>query len=192
MDKINDKNVKFGWRQENCVLQAVPEKRKARRIPSHILRQIRNNVSIQPLIQNELGLKHTIDGKIFRFECPDCASFHTSIHKKTNLAKCFECQSRFNPIDIVMAVRKTDFLETADFLQGFLGPGADNTSRYRKSNKFCKISDVISESIIPDTMTDSSKHEKRISNLEKEIDKLQKRLEQLYKFFVNEISNRRS
>jgi len=191
MDKINDKYVKFGWRQEDCALSAAPENRKAHRIPRHILRQIRNNVSIQPLIQNELGIKHTIDGKIFRFECPDCASFNTSIHKKTNLAKCFNCQSRFNPIDIVMAVRKTGFLETADFLQGFLGPGGAGMLRCRKLSEFKHISNVISESVIPDAVTDSSKHEKRISNMEKEIDKLQKRLEQLYKFFVNEISGRR-
>jgi len=63
--------------------------------------------------------------------------------------------------------------------------------RCRKSSEFKHISNVISESVIPDAVTDSSKHEKRISNMEKEIDKLQKRLEQLYKFFVNEISGRR-
>lgn len=191
MEKINNKNAKSEWRQEGCALPAAPEKHKAHRIPRHILRQIRNKVPIQNLIQHGLGIKHTMDGKIFRFECPSCSSFNTSIHKKTNLAKCFDCQDHFNPIDIVMAVRKTDFLETAHFLQSFLGPGGVNMLTDRKSSEFINIGNVISKSILPGAVTDSSKLDERISNLENEIEKIQKRLEQLYKFFVNEISSRR-
>ena len=53
----------------------------------------------------------------FSFLCPLCKQFDTSINYKTNLARCFACEKNFNTIDLVMAIRQSDFVDSVRFLK---------------------------------------------------------------------------
>ena len=57
-----------------------------------------------------------------RFLCPLCDDFHTATNPRTNLARCFRCQRNFNPIDLIMIVDRTSFLEAVGQLEECLPP----------------------------------------------------------------------
>lgn len=80
------------------------------------LRKLRNEVKIEKVIML-LTLETRHDRNIFRFRCPLCQRFHTATNPKTNLGRCFDCRVNFNPIDLVMAVTRYDFIETTEFLK---------------------------------------------------------------------------
>ena len=80
------------------------------------LRRLRNEVDID-LVINRLRLETRDSKKILRFRCPVCHGFHTATNPKTNLARCFDCQLNFNPIDLVMAATARSFVETVEFLK---------------------------------------------------------------------------
>jgi hypothetical protein len=83
---------------------------------AHFLRFLRNQVPIDEVIIHFLHLKVRNTNRILRFRCPVCGNFHTATAHKTNLARCFDCQKNFNPIDLVIAVAKCSFLEAVEFL----------------------------------------------------------------------------
>ena len=80
------------------------------------LRKLRNEIKINEVI-NALNLESKNCKELFRFRCPQCNRFHTATNPKTNLARCFECKLNFNPIDLVMAVQKCNFLDSVEFLK---------------------------------------------------------------------------
>jgi hypothetical protein len=80
------------------------------------LRMIRNKIKIDQLIC-VLRLETRSSKKIVRFRCPLCHGFHTATNAKTNLARCFDCKRNYNPIDLVMAVSRCDFVDTVEFLK---------------------------------------------------------------------------
>lgn len=53
----------------------------------------------------------------FRFLCPSCNGFDTAVNPKTNLARCFHCEKNYNTIDLVMVVRKINFVDSVRLLQ---------------------------------------------------------------------------
>jgi hypothetical protein len=55
-----------------------------------------------------------------RFLCPVCNGFKTAVNPSTNLARCFSCEKNFNPIDLVMAVKGTGFIESVKYLKSLL------------------------------------------------------------------------
>ena len=80
------------------------------------LRMLRNQVKIDRLI--DLLMLDTRQGNnLRRFRCPLCDRFHTATNPKTNLGRCFDCGENFNPIDLVMAAARYDFIETVEFLK---------------------------------------------------------------------------
>jgi DNA primase len=84
------------------------------------LRELRNRIEIIPLIAEVLELlSKTQDGR-FRFLCPLCHDFDTAVNPATNLARCFRCQRNFNPIDIVMTVKRYSFMQAVHYLQPIL------------------------------------------------------------------------
>jgi DNA primase len=84
------------------------------------LRELRNRIEIIPLIAEVLELLYkTQDGR-FRFLCPLCHDFDTAVNPATNLARCFRCQRNFNPIDLVMTVKRYSFMQAVHFLQPLL------------------------------------------------------------------------
>ena len=84
------------------------------------LRELRNRIEIIPLIAQVLELLYkTHDGR-FRLLCPLCHDFDTAVNPTTNLARCFRCQRNFNPIDMVMTVKRYSFMQAVRYLQPIL------------------------------------------------------------------------
>jgi len=86
-------------------------------IPPAELHHLRNQLPIDHVIANALGLPCKHREGFFRFLCPCCNEFNTATNPKTNLARCFRCQKNFNTIDIVILVRRCSFLHAVQFLR---------------------------------------------------------------------------
>jgi hypothetical protein len=64
-----------------------------------------------------LNLEVRTDCEMLRFRCPLCYKFHTATNHKTNLARCFDCNKNFNPIDMVSTVENCGFVEAVKILK---------------------------------------------------------------------------
>ena len=89
------------------------------RFSNEELYALRNKIPVSILIEKALGISCRTTEGVFRFLCPLCNEFNTAVHSKTNLARCFLCQKNFNTIDLVMLVKKTDFVNTIHFLKDY-------------------------------------------------------------------------
>lgn len=77
---------------------------------------LRNEMPISIIIADILDIpSKTADG-YFRFLCPVCNEFDTATNPKTNLARCFRCKRNFNPIDMVMVVKRMNFKDAVEYL----------------------------------------------------------------------------
>ena len=85
----------------------------------NFLRKLRNELIIDRIIEI-LKLEVRSRNGIIRFQCPLCYRFHTATNPKTNLGRCFDCRTNFNPIDLVMAATRCSFVETVDFLKKYI------------------------------------------------------------------------
>ncbi len=90
------------------------------RLNKAILRRLRNEIEIQPLIAGALAMENRMSEGRFRFLCPICSEFNTAVNPKTNLARCFCCKRNFNPIDLVITVKGYAFLDAVDFLSRYV------------------------------------------------------------------------
>lgn len=81
------------------------------------LRMLRNEIPIDEVIVDLLNLEQRNNHKMLRFRCPLCQGFHTATNHKINLARCFDCQKNFNPIDLIMTVGNCGFLDAVEFLK---------------------------------------------------------------------------
>ncbi len=88
-----------------------------RRYSSQLLRTLRNDIDIRPLIEHVLDWPSKLSEDYFRFLCPLCSQFNCAVNPNTNLGRCFRCQQNFNPIDFVMAVDECTFVEAVEFLR---------------------------------------------------------------------------
>lgn len=88
------------------------------RYAKQTLRRLRNDIPIAILIADILELPCKTDEGYFRFLCPRCGGFDTATNPRTNLARCFTCKQNLNPIDITMIVKRQNFREAVQFLQG--------------------------------------------------------------------------
>lgn len=87
-----------------------------KRLSEERLRALRNLIPIHEVIHHlELPAK-VVEGYL-RFLCPRCSEFHTATNSRTNLARCFRCSTNYNPIDLVVAVRKLGFLDVVQHLE---------------------------------------------------------------------------
>ena len=91
-----------------------------KRFSADQLYELRNTIAINTVIQELLSIPAKTSEGVFRFLCPVCNEFYTATNPATNLARCFVCQKNFNPIDLVMAVQKSSFVEAVTYLQGVL------------------------------------------------------------------------
>jgi hypothetical protein len=89
----------------------------SKHFPSTLLRTLRNQILIDAVIADmlQLDIRHT--DTLLRFRCPLCSNFHTATNPKTNLARCFDCEKNFNPIDLVIAVMQCSFVEAVELLK---------------------------------------------------------------------------
>ena len=85
--------------------------------PADFLRMLRNDIPIDQVIVDVLNLEVQKDSKTIRFRCPLCYNFHTATNHKTNLARCFDCQKNFNPIDMVITVGNCGFVDAVKILK---------------------------------------------------------------------------
>ncbi len=85
--------------------------------PADFLRMLRNDIPIDQVIVDLLNLEVQKDPKTIRFRCPLCYNFHTATNHKTNLARCFDCQKNFNPIDMVITVGNCGFVDAVKILK---------------------------------------------------------------------------
>ena len=92
-----------------------------KRFSSQELFELRNAIPVDMLIKDRLQIPSKISEGVFRFLCPICNEFQTSVNPATNLARCFRCERNFNTIDIVMIVRKNEFKESVLFLKQMFG-----------------------------------------------------------------------
>ena len=81
------------------------------------LRHLRNDLAIERLMTAlNVPLRRCKAGQV-QFECPKCFGYHTGIHLRTNLARCFTCRQNFNAIEIAMQVLQLPFVQAVLFLQ---------------------------------------------------------------------------
>jgi DNA primase len=80
------------------------------------LKRLRNDIPIATVIGDILVIPSKISEGYFRFLCPKCKEFNTATNPKTNLGRCFRCETNYNPIDIVMADKNYNFKEAVEFL----------------------------------------------------------------------------
>lgn len=92
----------------------------AKRFSSDELFELRNRIPINTLIKEILLIPCKTSEGYFRFLCPVCNEFQTATNLATNLGRCFRCEKNFNPIDLVMLVRASDFRQSVAFLKGEL------------------------------------------------------------------------
>lgn len=85
--------------------------------PADFLRMLRNDIPIDEVIVDLLNLEVQKDRKTIRFRCPLCYNFHTATNHKKNLARCFDCQKNFNPIDMVITVGNCGFVDAVKILK---------------------------------------------------------------------------
>ena len=84
---------------------------------ANLLRMLRNKIPINEVITDLLNLKVRYVNSTMRFRCPLCHNFHTATNHDTNLARCFDCQKNFNPIDLVMTVARCSFVNAVQILK---------------------------------------------------------------------------
>ncbi len=82
----------------------------------HTLYKMRNNISIVNALASLQWPYKTRDGRVC-FVCPQCSETLTAINQRTNLGRCFRCETNFNPIDLVMLIKEYDFVAAVHFLQ---------------------------------------------------------------------------
>jgi len=87
-----------------------------KRYSKDFLRRLRNEIPIAILISDLLNLPNKVSEGYFRFLCPICSEFNTATNQKTNLARCFRCEKNFNPIDMVMEVKRVGFVDAVEYL----------------------------------------------------------------------------
>lgn len=73
---------------------------------------MRNRVPISRVIEAlpKLATRHA-DGKL-SFGCPLCHGFNTCVNVGPNLARCFDCEKNFNPIELVMHQLQISFVQS--------------------------------------------------------------------------------
>jgi len=144
---------------------------------------LRNEIPIDILIEN-LEMPFRIEEGRFRFRCPLCGEFNTAVNPETNLARCFRCGKNFNTIDLVMLIRKVDFVTAIGYLKALLennqtkcDPQEPNTNR--SENQPTHIGNIL-ESIAPVHMAEPPRSRQsvhaRIEALEQKVELLTRQM----------------
>jgi hypothetical protein len=115
-----------------------------RRFSEQQLYIVRNHIPIRYVIESLLNIPSKPAQGTFRFLCPQCSEYNTAINPQTNLARCFDCKKNFNPIDMVMLDRHTDFVETVNLLLNYKNSVSPDE---KKSLHADKNSSIINQSV---------------------------------------------
>ena len=91
----------------------------ARYFDDAFFRRLRNDISWACLLK-QLGWPHKQREGQRAFLCPRCQAYLSAVNPRTNLGRCFACETNFNPIDFTMAVQGCDFVTAVDYLTPLL------------------------------------------------------------------------
>jgi hypothetical protein len=86
------------------------------------LRRLRNDISWAFLLE-QLRWPHKQRQGQLAFLCPHCQEYVSAVNPRTNLGRCFHCETNFNPIDFTMAVEECDFVTAVSYLKPLLSRG---------------------------------------------------------------------
>jgi hypothetical protein len=154
---------------------------------------LRNDIPVDTLMEKLLGVPSKLVGGYFRFLCPLCGAFNTAVNPETNLARCFDCRKNFNAIDLVMIIRKLDFVNSVRFLQNHYESASLRPKNAMKcadqpethNNRPTPISHILDclmspkQQIISPCRRPST--DERISSLEQKVDRLSNQLSDILK-----------
>lgn len=151
----------------------------SRRFSVRELSFLRNKVPIACVIETMLSVAIGNNNGKPSFLCPVCQSANTSINSRHNLAKCFDCQKNFNPIEFVMHQRHISFVDSVKWLQRQNREPAPEKSSSPKNpcEQTLRIGDVLSgmlPSLSAKTTADPAIEAltKRVSDLEDNVKQL--------------------
>ena len=156
-----------------------------RRFSAQQLHVLRNDIDIAVLMKNVLKMHFISGNDSLRFSCPICFGFNTNIHPKSNLARCFTCKKNFNPIEIVMAHSKKNFVDAVKFLDNYHHRSGTKinskpTSENKPQSHLESLADVLTK-VLPNKKSPSTDESfnltKRIAELEQKLDELSSSLE---------------
>ena len=83
------------------------------------LRRLRNDISWTLLLE-QLRWPHKQRQGQLAFLCPCCGEYVSAVNPRTNLGRCFHCQTNFNPIDFTIAAERCDFVAAVTLLKPML------------------------------------------------------------------------
>lgn len=150
-----------------------------RRFSAQELYSLRNEIPVCGLIEKVLHIPSRISEGVFRFLCPSCGEFNTSVNFKNNLARCFCCEKNFNTIDLVMIVEKMDFVEAVNFLKGHRKKSQDHPISEMaedQNNSPQHIAEIV-KSIIPSKP--EIRHSGSIESVSRRVLSIEQKLEHL-------------
>lgn len=84
-----------------------------------LLRRLRNEIS-WPTLLKRLRWPHKRRENQLAFLCPRCREYRSAVNPRTNLGRCFYCETNFNPIDFTIAVEECDFVTAVEYLLALL------------------------------------------------------------------------
>jgi uncharacterized CHY-type Zn-finger protein len=84
-----------------------------------LLRALRNDIEFSRLFAH-LHWPHKRRNNQLVFVCPRCSETLSAVNPRTNLARCFHCETNFNPIDFTMAATDCSFTEAVHMLEPWL------------------------------------------------------------------------
>lgn len=147
---------------------------------------LRNQIPVAALIEKGLGMPSRTSEGVFRFLCPLCHEFNTAVNPKTNLARCFGCGRNFNTIDLVMLVKKTNFVNTISFLENYRTsmPTHPEPEMAKDSNQPLQhLGDILKSIVQPGTRSLESNQLvwQRILTIEQKVEYLTHRIEEINK-----------
>jgi predicted RNA-binding Zn-ribbon protein involved in translation (DUF1610 family) len=85
------------------------------------LRRMRNEILWEGLLKR-LEWPHKVREGQLAFVCPRCGEYRSAVNPRTNLGRCFFCDTNFNPIEFTMAVQEYDFVAAVHYLTPLLPP----------------------------------------------------------------------
>ena len=93
--------------------------RSDQRYDDEFLQRLRNEIAIARLIQDLRWPCKVRDGR-FVFLCPRCQETESAVNPRTNLGRCFHCETNFNPIDFTISAWRCDFRTAVEHLTTLL------------------------------------------------------------------------
>ncbi len=91
------------------------------RYDDELLRRLRNDIPVDWLIRH-LGWPSKIRTGQFVFVCPHCNETQSAVNPRTNLGRCFRCETNFNPIDFTICAHQCEFRAAVEYLIPLLPP----------------------------------------------------------------------